>query len=72
MSLVSPLNNFANKPGVKQKGYSHLFVMEFENTDDRDYYVSKDPAHQDYVKMLTTGEFPVEEVQVLDFTEGDY
>lgn len=46
--------------------------MEFDNTSDRDYYVSKDPAHQAYVKMLTTGEFPVEEVQVLDFTEGVY
>lgn len=46
--------------------------MEFDNTADRDYYVSKDPAHQAYVKTLTTGEFPVEEVQVLDFTEGVY
>lgn len=72
VSQIFSSNNFANNPGVKQKGYSHLFIMEFDNTDDRDYYVGEDPVHQEYVKKLTTGEFPVEEVQVLDFAEGVY
>lgn len=44
--------------------------MEFENLEDRDYYVSQDPAHQGYIKTLV--ELPIGEVQVLDFTEGEY
>lgn len=72
MSQIFSSNNSANNPGVKQKGYSHLFVMEFDNIADRDYYVSEDPTHKEYVKKLTTGDFPVEEVQVLDFAAGVY
>jgi len=30
---------------------THGFVVEFENEEDRDYYVHKDPAHQDFVKF---------------------
>lgn len=44
--------------------------MEFENLEDRDYYVSQDPTHQGYIKTLV--ELPIGEVQVLDFTEGEY
>lgn len=72
MFQIFSSNNLANNPGEKQKGYSHLFIMEFDNTEDRDYYVGEDPVHQEYVKKLTTGDFPVEEVQVLDFAEGVY
>lgn len=26
--------------------------MEFKSEEDRDYYVYKDPAHQDFVKLV--------------------
>lgn len=86
MSLIIPLNltssplsirrnpyffkELADGPGIKQKGYTHLFVMEFENLEDRNYYVSQDPTHQGYIKTLL--DLPIGEVQVLDFTEGGY
>lgn len=44
--------------------------MEFENAEDRDYYVAKDPVHQDYVKML--GALPIGAVMVMDFEGGCY
>jgi hypothetical protein len=34
-----------------QDPHTHGFVVEFENAEDRDYYVYKDPAHQDFVKF---------------------
>lgn len=60
------INNCENK----QKGFTHLFVMEFENAADRDYYIGPDPTHQVYKNFLEG--IPVGEVQVLDFTDGCY
>ncbi|KAJ8108716.1 hypothetical protein OPT61_g7980 [Boeremia exigua] len=44
--------------------FTHGFVVEFESEEDRDYYVSKDPAHQDFVKFA--GEL-MQSVKVFDY-----
>jgi len=41
--------------------------VEFESEDDRDYYVHKDPAHQDFIKFA--GPY-IENVKVLDYEPG--
>ncbi|CRG85012.1 hypothetical protein PISL3812_02166 [Talaromyces islandicus] len=49
-----------------QNGITHAFVVEFANKEDRDYYVQKDPAHQDFIKSL---DGIIEKAQVIDFTD---
>ncbi|PCG93332.1 Dimeric alpha-beta barrel [Penicillium occitanis (nom. inval.)] len=49
-----------------QNGITHAFVVEFANQEDRDYYVQKDPAHQEFIKSL---DGVIEKVQVIDFTD---
>ncbi|KAF2236684.1 dabb-domain-containing protein [Viridothelium virens] len=56
-----------NSPEGHQGGFSHGFVFEFENEDDRKYYLEKDPAHLDFVKDVGTF---VQNVRVIDFTTG--
>ncbi|WEW59210.1 hypothetical protein PRK78_004679 [Emydomyces testavorans] len=50
-----------------QNGITHAFVVEFENAQDRDYYVQEDPAHQAFVKSVGS---VLEKAHVVDFTEG--
>lgn len=50
-----------------QSPYTHGFVVEFESEEDRDYYVSKDPAHQDFIKFA--GEL-LQNVKVVDYEPG--
>ncbi|RHZ63827.1 hypothetical protein CDV55_107405 [Aspergillus turcosus] len=50
-----------------KNGITHVFVVEFENEDDREYYVRTDPAHQAFVKTL---DGVIEKAQVVDFTPG--
>jgi hypothetical protein len=42
-------------------------VVEFESAEDRDYYVYKDPAHQEFVKFA--GEV-ANSVKVVDYEPG--
>jgi hypothetical protein len=43
--------------------------MEFAGAEDRDYYVHKDPAHDEFKKSLG----PVlDKVQVVDFHDGRF
>ena len=42
-------------------------MVEFENEEDRDYYVNKDPAHLGFIKFA--GEF-IQNVKVLDYEPG--
>ena len=44
-------------------------MVEFENKEDRDYYVTTDPVHQGFVKSI--GDV-VEKAQVIDFTPDVY
>lgn len=52
---------------MKQHGITHAFVVEFSSAADRDYYVSEDPVHQEFVRSLSG---LIEKAQVLDFTNG--
>jgi hypothetical protein len=50
-----------------QNGITHVFVSEFENEEDRAYYITKDPAHLAFVQSLAG---VVEKAQAVDFTPG--
>jgi len=52
-----------------QGGLTHGFVVEFASKEDRDYYVSKDPAHQAFVKSI---DGKVEDSRVLDYEPHVY
>lgn len=56
-----------NRANWTKGGITHAFVVEFENDGDREYYVHKDPAHQEFVKGVVD---LVDKVQVIDFTHG--
>jgi hypothetical protein len=45
----------------------HFHTVEFESEEDRDYYVQKDPAHQDFIKFAGPH---IENVKVLDYEPG--
>jgi len=47
--------------------FTHGFVVEFETEADRDYYVSEDPAHQDFIKFA--GQI-LQNVKVVDYEPG--
>ncbi|MCJ1482633.1 hypothetical protein MMC06_002799 [Schaereria dolodes] len=67
--LVSPPQQDAvpksNKNG--QGGFSHGFVVEFENEEDRKYYLEQDPAHLGFVKTL---DGIMERVRIVDYEPG--
>ncbi|PYI10635.1 dabb-domain-containing protein [Aspergillus sclerotiicarbonarius CBS 121057] len=56
-----------DSPEGMNNGITHVFVMQFENNQDREYYLTKDPAHIGFVKSI---DGLVEKIQVVDFTEG--
>lgn len=53
-----------------QRGFSHVFVLEFATEQDRDWYVHHDPVHREFGVRVLTGF--VEEVMVLDFRRGEF
>ncbi|KAI6750504.1 hypothetical protein HG530_014785 [Fusarium avenaceum] len=52
----------------QKQGITHAFVIQFDNTDDRDYYALKDPAHLAVVAELGP---LVEKVQIIDLPRDD-
>lgn len=46
--------------------------MEFASSEDREYFMTLDPAHTAYSEYLTTGEFPIGGANMTSFTAGDY
>ncbi|CAH0047333.1 unnamed protein product [Clonostachys solani] len=50
-------------------GYTHIFIVEFDSTEDRTYYALKDPAHSEYSKLIGS---VAAQVHVVDFTDGVY
>ncbi|GLA93447.1 hypothetical protein AtubIFM61612_010644 [Aspergillus tubingensis] len=58
-----------NSPEGIQNGITHAFVVHFASADDRDYYVSKDPAHLAFVKSL---DGIIEKAQAVDFIDRVY
>jgi len=65
--IKSSVGGRNNSKEPHQDGLTHGFVVEFENEEDRDYYVDKDPAHRAFVGSL---DGKVEKVRVLDFVPG--
>ncbi|ODQ50635.1 hypothetical protein SAICODRAFT_67460 [Saitoella complicata NRRL Y-17804] len=65
LSLTGGLNN---SPEVHHSGgLTHGWVVKFENQEDRDWYVERDPAHTEFKGML---EGVVEGVRVFDYEGG--
>ncbi|KAF7362168.1 Stress responsive A/B barrel domain-containing protein [Mycena venus] len=58
-----------NSPEGKQNGIQYAFVVEFESTADRDYYVATDPTHQAFVKSVGA---VVQKAIVVDYTVGHF
>lgn len=58
-----------NSPEGLQAGITHGFTVEFVSTADRDYYVTKDPAHLAFVASL---DGLVTKAVVVDFADGEY
>lgn len=52
-----------------QNGFTHAFIFEFQNEEDRNFYVKQDEAHLAFVATL---EGLVDGAQVLDYTPGNY
>ncbi|KAI0165332.1 dabb-domain-containing protein [Hypoxylon sp. FL1284] len=50
-----------------QNGYTHAFFVEIENNEDRKYFLTEDPAHQEFLASIVG---VVDKVQILDFTHG--
>lgn len=50
-----------------QDGLEYAFVIEFENTEDRDYYIFKDPVHETFKAL---GGSKLERAVVLDYNKG--
>ena len=65
---ISDLSFSANSASV-QNGFTHVFVMEFENEQDRNFYVEQDEAHLAVVASLGA---LVDGSQVLDYTPGKF
>lgn len=54
---------------AQQRGIQYIFVAEFSNASDRQYYLEKDPAHLSFVEDLTKSGF-LANATVVDFTPG--
>ncbi|KAF2431000.1 hypothetical protein EJ08DRAFT_649313 [Tothia fuscella] len=65
--IKSASGGIDNSPEGVQNGITHAFVMEFENAEVRDYYVDKDPVHDEFKKLAGK---VLEKAQVIDFSDG--
>ncbi|KAK2034781.1 stress responsive A/B barrel domain-containing protein [Colletotrichum zoysiae] len=65
--IKSMVGGLDNSPEGMQDGITHVFVVEFESAEDRDYYVHKDPAHQAFVEKAGPS---ILKARVVDFTPG--
>lgn len=68
-SLLYSCSLASADPASVQNGFTHAFVLEFENKEDRNFYVKQDEAHLAFVATL---EGLVNGAQVLDYTPGNY
>ncbi|EED18979.1 conserved hypothetical protein [Talaromyces stipitatus ATCC 10500] len=48
-------------------GFTHIFIEEFDNIEDRNYYLKEDSAHAEFGKVV---ENLVKSAQVNDFIPG--
>ncbi|KAI0836860.1 dabb-domain-containing protein [Hypoxylon sp. FL0890] len=54
-----------NSPEGLQGGITHAFIAQFENEEDRKYYIEKDPAHHAFIASVKD---ILDQIQVVDFT----
>ena len=54
---------------MRQGGFTHGFVFEFESEEDRKYYLEKDPAHLEFVASLKD---ILQNARIIDFQPGVY
>lgn len=52
-----------------QGAFTHGFVSEFQNEEDRKYYLEQDPAHLAFVASLAD---IMQNVRVVDFVPGKF
>lgn len=52
-----------------QAPYTYGFTVEFEKTEDRDYYTQKDPAHAEFVKSVKEN---LSGIAVFDYEPGKF
>ncbi|KAI1438059.1 stress responsive A/B barrel domain-containing protein [Xylaria sp. CBS 124048] len=53
----------------RQGDVTHIMVAKFDNAEDREHYVNKDPAHGEVIQLVKP---KVTKIQVVDFTPGEY
>ncbi|KAI1371960.1 dabb-domain-containing protein [Hypoxylon crocopeplum] len=58
-----------NSPEALQNDMTYAFILQFENEEDRKYYLEKDPAHLEFGASIKD---IIEKVQVVDFTPGAF
>ncbi|KAH9825793.1 stress-response A/B barrel domain-containing protein HS1-like [Teratosphaeria destructans] len=56
-------------PEGLQGAFTHGFISEFQNEEDRKYYLERDPAHLAFVASLKD---VVQNARVLDFEPGKF
>ncbi|KAI1294399.1 stress responsive A/B barrel domain-containing protein [Xylaria venustula] len=54
-----------NSPEGRQNGIDYAFVVEFESVEDRDFYVSNDPAHKAFITDVSP---IIEKAIVVDYS----
>ncbi|CED84965.1 Stress responsive alpha-beta barrel [Phaffia rhodozyma] len=67
--IVRLVGGKENSPEGMTRGLQEIFLVEFENDDDRQYYLHTDPAHDEFKKFVTP---LVQEAVILDFNEGSF
>ena len=58
-----------NSPEGQQGGLTHGFVMEFQDEEDRTFYLKEDASHLDLEKYLAAVD-AIETVRIVDFEPG--
>ncbi|GAA5823782.1 hypothetical protein JCM11251_003292 [Rhodosporidiobolus azoricus] len=54
---------------TKATGYHHAWIVTFDSTEERDYYLDKDPAHQAFKREVGD---KLEESFVFDLRNGGF
>lgn len=52
-----------------KNGFTHVFVINFANEEDRDFYALRDPVHLDFVQWSND---VVDEVFAVDFVDREF
>ncbi|KAJ4369160.1 hypothetical protein N0V83_006244 [Neocucurbitaria cava] len=67
--ILSSSGGKNNSPEGHSGGLNHGFVVEFASAEDRDYYVNKDPAHQDFIKFVLP---LIQGARIVDYEPGKF